>query len=289
MRRRSQRPTERTYLAPENHSPSSASGFKRLATGASCGATSWDCSEKSLQGETRSFRRKSYNEEPSPREISMSVTLLPARSASEKPEVLMTTLQRRSKIRNANCHERPCADLSNSRECAASSFQEYRDDIRELYDGPRGAVLAAGQPRLAARAADRPRAASPQSSTSPAVGGFSMWARARGKFSGISSSKRCRTRSWWRSTCRIRCFAARSRVKNSRPRYIAGDMMRMPFADGTFDCVTCGWVIEHLPDPRPGLAGNRPRAAARSAGADSGDRRHRLGRFRQPHLEVPHL
>lgn len=30
-------------------------------------------------------------------------------------------------------------------------------------------------------------------------------------------------------------------------------MMRMPFADGMFDCVTCGWVIEHLPDPRPGL------------------------------------
>ncbi len=29
--------------------------------------------------------------------------------------------------------------------------------------------------------------------------------------------------------------------------------MRMPFADGMFDCVTCGWVIEHLPDPRPGL------------------------------------
>jgi len=46
---------------------------------------------------------------------------------------------------------------------------------------------------------------------------------------------------------------ARSRVKNKRPCYIAGDMMRMPFADETFDCVTCGWVIEHLPDPRPGL------------------------------------
>jgi ubiquinone/menaquinone biosynthesis C-methylase UbiE len=31
-------------------------------------------------------------------------------------------------------------------------------------------------------------------------------------------------------------------------------MTRLPFADGSFDCVTCGWVIEHLPDPRPGLA-----------------------------------
>ena len=30
--------------------------------------------------------------------------------------------------------------------------------------------------------------------------------------------------------------------------------MKMPFADDSFDCVTCGWVLEHLPDPKPGLA-----------------------------------
>ena len=30
-------------------------------------------------------------------------------------------------------------------------------------------------------------------------------------------------------------------------------MLQMPFVDGAFDCVTCGWVIEHLPDPVPGL------------------------------------
>jgi ubiquinone/menaquinone biosynthesis C-methylase UbiE len=27
----------------------------------------------------------------------------------------------------------------------------------------------------------------------------------------------------------------------------------LPFADGSFDTVTCGYVLEHLPDPRPGL------------------------------------
>ena len=31
------------------------------------------------------------------------------------------------------------------------------------------------------------------------------------------------------------------------------DLTRLPFADSTFDCVTCGWVLEHLPDPAPGL------------------------------------
>lgn len=47
---------------------------------------------------------------------------------------------------------------------------------------------------------------------------------------------------------------ARQRLKSPRPGYVAGDLSRMPFADNSFDCITCGWVIEHLPDPRPGLA-----------------------------------
>jgi ubiquinone/menaquinone biosynthesis C-methylase UbiE len=46
---------------------------------------------------------------------------------------------------------------------------------------------------------------------------------------------------------------ARKKLGDDRPAYIAGDMMRMPFADGCFDCVTCGWVLEHLQDPTPGL------------------------------------
>jgi ubiquinone/menaquinone biosynthesis C-methylase UbiE len=46
---------------------------------------------------------------------------------------------------------------------------------------------------------------------------------------------------------------SRIRLKSHRPLYLAGDMLRMPFVDNAFDCVTCGWVIEHLPDPVPGL------------------------------------
>jgi ubiquinone/menaquinone biosynthesis C-methylase UbiE len=47
---------------------------------------------------------------------------------------------------------------------------------------------------------------------------------------------------------------ARQRMKSDRPKYFAADLSTLPFADGSFDCVTCGYVLEHLPDPRTGLA-----------------------------------
>lgn len=46
---------------------------------------------------------------------------------------------------------------------------------------------------------------------------------------------------------------ARLRLKSRRPAFCVADVTRLPFANGSFDCVTCGWVIEHLPDPLPGL------------------------------------
>lgn len=47
---------------------------------------------------------------------------------------------------------------------------------------------------------------------------------------------------------------ARTRLKNGRAKYVTADMTQLPFRDNSFDCITCGWVIEHLPDPKPGLA-----------------------------------
>src|SRR5262245_31591266 len=46
---------------------------------------------------------------------------------------------------------------------------------------------------------------------------------------------------------------ARKRVASDRAGYAVADLTRLPYADGGFDAVVCGWVIEHLPDPRPGL------------------------------------
>lgn len=47
---------------------------------------------------------------------------------------------------------------------------------------------------------------------------------------------------------------ARRRLKSDVPNFLAADLTRLPFADSSFDCITCGYVLEHLPDPRPGLA-----------------------------------
>ncbi len=47
---------------------------------------------------------------------------------------------------------------------------------------------------------------------------------------------------------------ARIRLKSSRPELVTADLERLPFADESFDGVTCGYVLEHLPDPRPGLS-----------------------------------
>jgi SAM-dependent methyltransferase len=46
---------------------------------------------------------------------------------------------------------------------------------------------------------------------------------------------------------------ARRRVGSDRVTFAAADLTRLPYQSAAFDAVVCGWVLEHLPDPRPGL------------------------------------
>jgi SAM-dependent methyltransferase len=46
---------------------------------------------------------------------------------------------------------------------------------------------------------------------------------------------------------------ARRRLRTGRVTHAVADLTRLPYGDAAFDAVVCGWVLEHLPDPRPGL------------------------------------
>ncbi len=46
---------------------------------------------------------------------------------------------------------------------------------------------------------------------------------------------------------------AASHLPKGRVSHVAADITRLPYPDDHFDAIVCGWVLEHLPDPRPGL------------------------------------
>jgi SAM-dependent methyltransferase len=46
---------------------------------------------------------------------------------------------------------------------------------------------------------------------------------------------------------------ARRRLKSARVSFAVADLTRLPYPAAAFDAAVCGWVLEHLPDPRLGL------------------------------------
>ncbi len=130
---------------------------------------------------------------------------------------------------------------------------KYNDRVRSLYDGPKGAGLAI---------------ASLVSMHSPLVG--RMFKRRQFDVTGATAILDIGSGAGQIIKHLVR-FAppdarivgidlshqmlrrARKQIPSTRPVLIAAEMTHLPFPDETFDVITCGYVLEYLLDPMPGL------------------------------------
>ncbi|MCA9102945.1 MAG: class I SAM-dependent methyltransferase [Planctomycetales bacterium] len=133
------------------------------------------------------------------------------------------------------------------------SYDQYRDKVREVYDGPQGALLStASMLSLHIPLGERLfRKGKFDLSTVRRVldvgSGAGQIAQHLLKYAPADASISC----FDLSAEMLR--RADQRLKSQRPHFIAGDLSCLPFADGAFDCVTCGYVLEHLPSAHDGL------------------------------------
>lgn len=134
------------------------------------------------------------------------------------------------------------------------TYEEYREKVRHVYDGPRGAVLAvcsmlSGHLALGERLLrDRRFDLRGVRNILDVGSGAGQIAQHLLKYADPEARITCIDLSW------EMLRRARQRLQSDRPRYLTADICRLPFADAVFDCITCGYVLEHVPDPRMGLA-----------------------------------
>lgn len=133
------------------------------------------------------------------------------------------------------------------------SYDQYREKVLDKYNGPQGAMLATAsmvslhQP-LGERLFRKRR--------------FDLTGCKRildvGSGAGQIVKHLLKYADW---NAKITCLdlshdmlrRARNRLKSYRPKHVVADVTRLPFTDESFDCITCGYVLEHLPDVRDGL------------------------------------
>jgi SAM-dependent methyltransferase len=164
------------------------------------------------------------------------------------------------------------------------SYEEYRDKVRDVYGGKQGALLATasllslhitlGDRLLRERKFDLRGA----KQILDVGSGAGQIAKHLLKYADPGANITCCDLSP-EMLCR-----ARTRLKSSVPQHVAADLARLPFADESFDCITCGYVLEHLPDARFG-----PRDGARRANAAADDRGQLLGGLDEPAVVLPDL
>ncbi len=133
------------------------------------------------------------------------------------------------------------------------SFDEYRAKARDVYAGPKGAILATcsmlslhkplGERLFRERKFDLRgcrEILDVGSGAGQIAGHLIKYSDPQARFTCVDLSPEM--------LCR-----ARKLLRSERPRYLVADLSRLPFPAESFDCVTCGYVLEHLPDARTGL------------------------------------
>jgi ubiquinone/menaquinone biosynthesis C-methylase UbiE len=134
------------------------------------------------------------------------------------------------------------------------SYEQYRDKVRRVYDGPQGALLSTAS-MLSLHV--------PLGERLFRSGQFDLTGVRRVLDVGSGAGQIAQhLLKYATAQTKIHCFdlsaemlrRAKQRLKSDRPSFIAGDLYQLPFADGSFDCVTCGYVLEHLPSAHGGLS-----------------------------------
>jgi ubiquinone/menaquinone biosynthesis C-methylase UbiE len=148
---------------------------------------------------------------------------------------------------------RPIGSAIESKEPSRRSFADYRRFIQNQYDGLPGAMtavtgLVTGHEALAGRLI-RPGQFDVRGCKSILDAGCGNGRYSRFLLSHADPDARITGFDLSQQMLR----RARHRVGTDRVSYVSADLTRLPYADASFDAIVCGWVLEHLPDPRPGL------------------------------------
>lgn len=170
------------------------------------------------------------------------------------PTLLRRRKSRRSPAVREKKRRRMLQRLLENKFIREVSYEKYRAKVRDVYDGPKGAILSTASAlslhtSLGNRMLKRRKFDLRGVQRVLDVGsGAGQIARHVIKYADPGAHITCVDLSF------EMLRRARRRVGLRRVEHLAADLTRLPFCDASFDCVTCGYVLEHLPEARLGLA-----------------------------------